>query len=159
MARLDETFDVETLPQRENSGSFEPLPDGWYDVIVNSAEIRHTKAGTGKYLHLRYDVQGPTHGGRVVFGNLNIRNANPKAEEIARQQMGELMRAVGLAKLSDTDQLHGLALKVKLTTRKSDQYGDQNEIKAFKAAGSSPSSAKPAAPAAPARPTPPWAKK
>jgi hypothetical protein len=54
-----------------------------------------------------YDITGPSHQGRVVFGNLNIKNANPKAEEIGRQQLGDIMRAIGLAKVTDTDQFIG----------------------------------------------------
>lgn len=160
MARLDEVISLDSIPQRENTGSFEPLPDGWYDVTISGCEVKDTKAGTGKYLHVRYDVTGPSHAGRVVFGNLNIRNANPKAEEIGRQQMGELMRAIGVAKIGDTDELVGRACKVKLTTRKSEQYGDSNEIKGWKGAGgAAPAGKVSTAPAVTARPTPPWAKK
>ena len=155
MARLDETYSIDTLPQGER-GSFEPLPDGWYDVVIHSAENKTTKAGNGSYLHLRYDVEGPSHQGRAVFGNLNLRNANPKAEQIGRQQFGELMRAIGLATVSDTDQLVGGRLSIKLTTRQDEKYGASNEVKGFRArAGAVPP--KPAA-AAP-RSTPPWAKK
>lgn len=156
--KLDEIISLDTIPQRENTGSFEPLPDGWYDVRIAGAEVRETKAGTGKYIAVRYDVQGPTHAGRVVFGNLNVRNPNPKAEEIGRQQMGDLMRAVGIPKLSDTDQLVGCQCSIKLATRKSDQYGDQNEVKAWKASGNAAPKLS-SAPATSPRPTPPWAKK
>jgi hypothetical protein len=93
----------------------------------------------------------------VVFGNLNLRNKNPKAEEIGAQQLGELMRAVGLARLEDSDQLIGKRLSVKLTTQKSEQYGDKNEVKGFRANGSAqPVIVAGAAPAASAKP--PWAK-
>jgi hypothetical protein len=74
--------------------------------------------------------------------------------------MGELMRAIGLTKIGDTDEMVGRACKVKLTTRKSEQYGDSNEIKAWKGVGGAASSGKvSAAPAVTARATPPWAKK
>ena len=152
MARLDEEISLLSIPKKENAGSYEPLPDGWYDVTIGGCEIKETKAGTGKYLHVRYDVTGPSHAGRVVFGNLNIRNQNPKAEEIGRQQLGELMDSVGIGKLSDTDQLIGNRLKVKLSTRRSEQYGDSNEVRGWKAAdGIKPSAAAPAAAA-----KPPW---
>ena len=152
MARLDEEISLLSIPKKENAGSYEPLPDGWYDVTIGGCEIKETRAGTGKYLHVRYDVTGPSHSGRVVFGNLNIRNQNPKAEEIGRQQLGELMDSVGIGKLSDTDQLIGNRLKVKLSTRRSEQYGDSNEVKGWKAADG----IKPAAAAAPAAAKPPW---
>jgi hypothetical protein len=139
MARFDDVFNVDDLPEVDYS----PLPAGEYTVEIKSAELKQTKSGTGQLLNVGYQVIGETQTGRMIFGNLNVRNANPKAEEIGRQQMGSLMRACGLAKLQDTDQLIGCNLKVKVTIRKSDEYGEQNEVKGWKALhGSVPSSPK-----------------
>lgn len=160
MANLGEVFDVEFLPQGKTS--FDPIPPGWYTVTIASAEVKATKNGTGQYIAIRYDVTGPTHQGRVIFGNLNIRNQSPKAEEIGRQQLGEICRAIGLAKVGDTDQLIGNSLSIKVDIEKSEQYGDKNQVRGFKpiAGGSPPRAAMAAAPAAaPAKAAPPWAKK
>lgn len=131
MAFLNETFSVDSLPQSSNS--FEVLPEGWYSATIAQAELKTTSSGTGQYIKVRYDITGPTHQGRVVFGNLNIRNANPKAEEIGRQQLGELMRAIGLASVQDTDQLIGGKLNIKLAIRRQEGYEPSNEVKGFKA--------------------------
>jgi len=155
MANLGQTFNTDDLPAG-SGGNFEPLPAGWYQVTVAGAELKTTKAGTGEYISVRYDVVAPTHQGRVVFGNLNIKNPNPKAEEIGRQQLGNLMRAIGLANVSDTDQLIGGNCSIKLSIRKSEQYGDNNDVKAWKAidGGSVPTpAAKTEAPS-----SAPWAK-
>lgn len=160
MAKLNESFVADDMPKNERSGDFEPLPAGWYDVRITAAELKETNARTGQYIKLRYDVVGPTHQGRVVFGNLNIRNPNPKAEEIGRQQLGDIMRAVGLPRVDDTDQLIGKSLTVKLTIKAADaQYSAGNEVKGFRASGGSapPSASTGAAPAKSS--TPPWAKK
>jgi hypothetical protein len=133
MAQLLETFSVDALPQSTNN--FEPLPAGWYTAVVNGAEIKNTKAGTGQYIAVRYDITGPTHQGRVVFGNLNIKNPNPKAEEIGRQQLGELMRAIGLTTVQDTDQFIGGQMSIKLDVRESEQYGASNDVKGYKSNG------------------------
>lgn len=164
MASLGEIFDVDTLPKGK-TGDFSPLPAGWYTATMSSAEMKATKTGTGHYIAIRYDIKGPTHEGRVIFGNLNIRNANPKAEEIGRQQLGDICRAIGLPKVGDTDQLIGHTLMIKLDVEKSEQYGDRNNVKAFKGVeGGAPprmtASAPVAAPAAaPVKAAPPWAKK
>ena len=161
MANLGETFEVSSLPQG-NTGSFDPLPPGWYSATMSAAEIKSTKTGTGQYIALRYDITGPTHQGRVVFGNLNIRNQSPKAEEIGRQQLGDICRAIGLARVGDTDQLIGNSLMIKLDIEKSEQYGDKNQVRGFKpiAGGAPPRAAVAAAPAAAsAKAAPPWAKK
>ena len=162
MANLGEVFDVEFLPQGKTS--FDPIPPGWYTVTIASAEVKATKNGTGQYIAIRYDVTGPTHQGRVIFGNLNIRNQSPKAEEIGRQQLGELCRAIGLAKVGDTDQLVGHGLSIKVDIEKSEQYGDKNQVRGFKpVAGGAPSvpvrSSVQNAPAAPTKAAPPWAKR
>jgi hypothetical protein len=161
MAFLDEEFSVDTLPVGNNN--FEPLPEGWYNATITGAEIKATKAGDGKFIAVKYTVTGPSHQGRVVFGNLNIKNASTKAEEIGRSQLGDIMRAIGLAKVTDTDQLIGGNLGIKLSVRTGEYSG--NEIKAFRALNgsapapvsilSTPSSVK----TAPAKAAPPWAKK
>lgn len=160
MAFLNETFKTDDLPE---SGSYDPIPAGWYTAEINGADLKDTKAGDGQYIAIRFDITGPSHEGRVVFGNLNIRNPNPKAEEIGRRQLGDLLRAIGLAQVSDTDQLLGGALQVKLGISRSEEYGDRNEVKGFKAlAGSAApkplSAPQPTTRAAPAAggARPPW---
>lgn len=165
MAFLGQTFDANDLPQ--GTGSFDPLPPGWYSATITGAELKTTKAGTGQYIAVRYDITGPSFQGRVVFGNLNIKNPNPKAEEIGRQQLGDMMRAIGLSRVTDTDQLIGGNLQIKLDIRQQEGYEPSNDVKAYKAAGGaasmgapSPAAAQGAAPAAaPAKAAPPWAAK
>jgi hypothetical protein len=72
MASLGQTFDVNELPQG-NGGNYDPLPAGWYSATIAGAELKPTKDGSGQYIKVRYDITGPSHQGRVVFGNVNIR--------------------------------------------------------------------------------------
>ena len=163
MAFLDQAIDLSALPQSEQS--YDLLPPGWYAASITKAELKATKDGTGQYIAIRYDITGPSHQGRVVFGNLNIKNRSVKAEEIGRQQLGELMRAIGLARVQDTDQLIGGQLSIKVAIQEgSNGYEARNEVKGYKAiSGSQPVMAAPAAPAQAAPPaggsTPPWMKK
>jgi len=173
MAFLEHAISLDDLPESTGDVDFKPLPSGWYQVSINKAELRNTKDETGQYIAVRYDVTGPTHQGRVVFGNLNIKNKSEKAESIGRAQLGELMRALGLSKVSDTDQLVGGSLSIKLDVREArtdsatgKTYEASNDVKGFKASGDAmpasavPSFSKPAA-AAPKTDSaaPPWAKK
>lgn len=164
MAQLGYTVNANELPE-DNGGSFDPIPAGEYTVRITEAGVQQTQAGTGEYIKLRMDVTGPSHEGRVLFANLNIKNPSQKAEEIGRQQLGAVMRAINLTAINDTDQLIGGDLKVKVAIRQSEQYGPQNEVKSFKAVGGSatpmPSAPAPAATApsaAAASGKPPWAK-
>lgn len=171
MAYLDHAIELSDLP--ESSGDYELLPAGWYNCTIGGAELRNNSKGTGQLIAVKYSITGPTHQGRVVFGNINIRNQSTKAEEIGRQQLGELMRATGIPRLTDTDQLIGQNLSIKLAIQeaKTDAmtgktYDARNEVKGFKAlsgampaASSVPSFAKPADTPKPAGSEPPWAKK
>ena len=94
--------------------TFEPIPAGWYEVSITSTQLKQKKTGTGEFIALHYYVLGPDYKGRVIFGKLNIRNPNPHIQDIGIQQLGELMRAIGLASVEDTDQLIGGHLEVKV---------------------------------------------
>jgi hypothetical protein len=148
MAKLGEQFNVDDMPQEE--GGFEPLPAGDYTATITESSLNDTKAGTGQYIKLRMDITGPSHEGRVVFANLNIRNPTQKAEEIGRQQLGTIMKAIGLSALQDTDELIGGSVAIKVAIRKSEEWGDQNDVRSFKAvSGGIPSQPSQSAPQQP----------
>lgn len=167
MAFLGETFSTDSLPVSDRS--FDLVPEGWYNATITKAELNNTKAGTGQKIDMRYDITGPTQQGRVVFGTVNVRNQSQKAEEIGRQQLGEIMRAVGLAKINDSDELIGGSICIRVKIRQPTQqdiangYGDaRNEIGGFKSAsGALPQVTSTSAPEPTAQPggaKPPWAK-
>jgi len=160
MALLSQSFNINDLPTP--SDDFAPLPDGWYTASINSAEIRDTKDKTGQYIAIRYDILGPTHQGRVVFGNVNIKNKSTQAEEIGRQALGSIMRAIGLARVDDTDQLIGGSLQIKLAIRTQEGYEPTNDVRGYKAIeGGSLPQAKEFAPTSQAsdKAAPPWQKR
>ena len=163
MAFLDQAFNLEELPV-STQNNFEPLPEGWYTATITGADIKTTKAGNGQYINAKYTIIGPTHQGRIVFGMINIKNPNPQAEEIGRQQLGEIMRAIGLTKVSDTDQLIGGGLSIKLKISPANgSYEASNSVTSFKAlAGGIPAIPKPSPMATQSPSTdkaPPWAVK
>lgn len=167
------SFDSTAVAARENN--FEVLPAGTYTAQVIESEMVSLKSGNGNALKLTLEILSDGYRGRRVWARLNVRHTNPQAEQIAQQQLKELCEAAGLARISDTVELHNKPVQVKLKIRKDEtgQYGDQNEVVSFKAAGGSPAHAtamaagmaQRAAPAAApanapaAGSTPPWAKK
>ena len=59
MAFLGQTFDSNDLPQG-NSGSFEPLPEGFYNATITQAELKPTNDGTGRDIErLAWHFIGP----------------------------------------------------------------------------------------------------
>ena len=158
MAFLGQTYAVKDIPEQDG---FDPIPAGWYNAKITEAEVKSTKAGTGSYIKVRYDITGPTHQGRVIYGNINLSNPNQQAEQIGIQQLGSLARAIGLEVISDSDQLINRDVQIKLSIKKdtSGQYNDSNDVKGFKAVdGVMPSMPTASAPTVKTA-TPPWAGK
>lgn len=143
------------------SQGYDPVPDGWYNAQIKGAELKPTKLNDGQYIAVQYSITGPDHAGRVIFGNLNIKNKNPEAERIGLQQLGEVMGSIGLAKIQDTDQLIGGVLQIKVAlSKKQEGFDQRNEVRGFKAIeGSAPPLPRATStPASTGAPPPPWAK-
>lgn len=137
MAFLGEIFDVNAMPEGK---SYDLVPDGWYNAVISKADLGQTKAGNGQKIDVRFDITGPTHQGRAIFTAINVRNPSQKAEEIGRQQLGEIMRAIGLSQVQDTDQLVGGQLQIKVKIKnpsdedKARGYTEsRNEVGGYKA--------------------------
>jgi hypothetical protein len=130
------SFDVNAAEYDEDS-SFDLIPAGWYQMFISKAELRPTKSG-GSMISVTYDISGPTHQGRKIFGNFNWENANPVAQEIGRKQFAQQVRALGLPGIQSLDDLINLPFdgKVGIQKSKDPQYEDSNRVTAFVAAGS-----------------------
>lgn len=170
MAFLEHAIHLGDLPE-SSPKNFLPIPEGWYSATINKAELRKTKDETGEYISIRYDITGPTHQGRVAFGIITIKNRNEVAESIGREQLGYLMRSLGLNRLTDTDQLIGgeLQILVSISQKRVDEatgktYEARNEVKGFRTMNgvlvgdAEKPAAKPAAKASSGS-APPWGKK
>jgi hypothetical protein len=128
MAQLN--FDA---TQVEPDTGFDTVPAGWYNVMMDESDLKPTKDGAGTYLQARFNILDGQYKGRKLFARLNIRNANAQAQEIALRQLSAIGHAVGVLHIQDSQQLHGLPLKVKVKIRKGDDnYEDQNEIISYK---------------------------
>ena len=74
--------------------------------------------------------------------------------------MGEIMRALGLSSVADTDQLIGGTVGIKVSIRDAQNgYEAQNEVKGYKALQGSAAPAMAAPQVATDKAAPPWAKK
>lgn len=128
MAQL--SFDATTVSPSE---SIEAIPAGWYNAQIDQSEMKPTKDGSGSYLELRFSVLDGQYANRKVFGRLNLRNANPVAQEIAYKQLSAICHATGVLQVQDSQQLHGRPMKIKVSVRAaSGDYEASNELKAFK---------------------------
>lgn len=144
-----------------SNGDFQPLPEGLYKAIIESADITPTKKGDGSYLKLQYGVVGPTHAGRKLFHRITLNNPSMKAVEIGREQIASLFKAIGKNLVGDTDELIGrsVVIKVKVDGQYNNVIGTMPDGAVSSVAPSAPvASSNDAAPSASQKGAMPWEK-
>lgn len=117
----------------EAQSGFKPLPEGKYLLLSETAEVKETKSGNGKYIKIRFKVSDGEGKGRTLFHNFNVEHENKKAQDIGRSQIKGFMVAAGFKdfSLSDVNDLCGYKVEAKVKVEKNEEYGDQNRITSF----------------------------
>lgn len=158
--RFTETLDTSTVQEKD----FSPLPEGWYTVQITGEEDKDTKRG-GVRIVYTMEVLDEAYRSRKVWDSHNyICPSSPKAEEIARDNIKSCAKACGLANISDSSQLLGKVLSVRLAITKDEGHEPRNEVKGYRKAegygASAPSPAPTPVPQPAAAPqsssVPPW---
>jgi len=144
MAMLPGAFNSE---EHEEMGTFEVLPADWYVSMIQESTIKPTKKAleekngndelpadqySGLRLNLKFKIMGGEFDGRTLFEGLNIKNPNAQAVEISQKTLTSICKAVGKVSINDSEELHGIPMKIKLGIKPaSAQYDAQNTFKAF----------------------------
>lgn len=145
---MSETFDIDLTGVDTSSsgegGGWSAFPSGEYRVMVTKAEVKDTKAGTGKRLALELTVLSNDElNGRIHWEGLNIVNPNEVAQRIAHEHLAMLADAAGLGrdflKTAGTGALEGkvvLAQIAKVKAKESqieyaDKDGFENTVRAY----------------------------
>jgi len=139
----------------EPSTEYDPLPAGKYLAAITESEMKPTKAGTGSYLQLTFEILDGQFKARKVWARLNLANSNEMTVKIAQAELSAICRAVGVLAPNDSVELHNLPLVITVKCKKRDDTGDvTNEIKGY--AKKDAPAAPPAATNPSANGTPPW---
>jgi len=127
MANLD-GFNANTV---EPANDFDPIPPGKYIAVITASEMKPTKAGTGAYLELTFQVVDGEFKNRLLWARLNLENPNATAVKIARGELSSICRAVGVLEPKDSCELHNLPVVITVK-QKADAEGElRNEIKGY----------------------------
>ena len=119
------------------------------------SEMKPTKAGTGQYLQLTFQILEGDFKGRLLWARLNLQNPSDMAMKIAKAELSAICRAVNVMAPKDSLELHNLPLTISVGCRKRDDTGEiTNEIKGYSKRESDP----PAAAATAEVDSPPWAR-
>lgn len=122
--------------------SFDALPPGSYEAVVSNSESRPMKSGNGMGFNFEFEIISGNFKGRKVFVWITFEHrTSPQAQQIGREQLSALCRAVGVTQLNDTVQLHNLPLMITLGIDKNDPT--RNVVKAYKAKGGASGAATP----------------
>ena len=104
--------------QVEPTTNFEPIPAGKYLAVITDSEMKPTKAGTGHYLQLAFQIIEGPYKNRFVWARLNLDNPNATAVQIARAELSAICRAVGVMAPKDSVELHNLPLVIHVRCKK-----------------------------------------
>ena len=124
-----------TAGEYEAVGEFSPIPAGMYDAKITSSDVTKNSKGTGDILKLTFEILDGQYKDRKIFENLNIRHDNPKAMQIAQNNLNGILKSTGMTGIKDTDQLIDKKLKIKVTIKTEDR-GVNNRIVAYYELGS-----------------------
>jgi hypothetical protein len=116
--------------------AFDPLPAGWYNAVIINAEMRpngpNAKDPNGQQMEITLQVIDGEHAGRKLFDRLNLINSNPAASEIAYKTLKAIYNAIGVARVNDSAEMHGIPLKVKVKLKPAEgTYSANNEVQGY----------------------------
>lgn len=152
-------FDATAVAPQEGR-NYDPLPAGAYDVEITNAEVKDAKSGNGSGMKVEYTVISGAFAKRKVFQYINLRHTNTQAEQIGQSQLSALCRAVGIAKLLDSDHLFQKMLRISVKVRPaSGGYDAGNDVTGYEALGAAAPTPAAAAAGGAAKAPRPWEKK
>ena len=123
---------------------FEPITPGDYVALIVASEKKETKAKTGYYLELTFQIIEGKFKERRLWDRLNLWNQNKTAVKISNQRLAEIRQAVGVLNPSSSEELHDKPLALKVVTRTRSDTGElTNEIKKVSSVASVPVESKP----------------
>ena len=135
-------------PSKVDDNAFPVVPEGTYRCLVENAEIKTTKSGTGRYVQVNLSVLDQPHKGAKVMAFLNFENQNQTAQNIGRAQLKKFLASFGVTQALDLDQI-GFLAKNKVTNVEVEvedgPKGPQNRVAAFVAPGNGAAPTKAAA--------------
>jgi len=128
----------------EPVNEFSPLPANKYVAIITGSEIKPTKDGTSDYLELKFQIIEGEYANRLLWTRLSLNHTKDIVSRIARSQLADICKAVGVLKPTDSAELHNLPLVLDVRLKKRKDTGEiVNEIKGYssrKGPGTQPAS-------------------
>ena len=112
-----------------------PLTPGQYNVMISAELVKPTtKNPANYYLELELTVIDGAYRGRRVLDRLNVVNTNKNATTMGLGRLAQILEAIGLPIMTDTQELlnHRLVAVIDIEkNRETGELGDRNEVKGY----------------------------
>lgn len=123
------------ITENEAKTTYDTLPEGWYTVQIVGEDTKQTGKGGTRLIYAMEVIAPQKYEGKKVWDSHNvICPGSSKAEQIARENLASCAKACGISNLTDSSQLGGKVLQVRVVITKDDGYEAKNEVKGYKKA-------------------------
>jgi len=131
----------------EDMNSFDPIPDGWEDAEIIESDYKENSKKTGHNATLKFSILSGKHKGRLLFVNLSLDNPKQETVQMAEKELATICRAVGLAGVEDTEDLHNKPMQIKIAKKPAaNGYPAGNKIATYKRLEGLAKASKPSSP-------------
>jgi hypothetical protein len=121
MARMNFDASAVELPDDEYTSKYDiPVPEGSYLAEIVDQDEKENKKKSGRYVHVKWEIAEGEHLGRWVPEWINYIHESEVTQRIGQQQLKKLCNALGIDKVSDTDELQGKRAIITVGTDKND---------------------------------------
>lgn len=121
MARMNFDASAVELPDGEYTSKYDiPVPDGSYLAEIVDQDEKENSKKSGRLVHVKWEIAEGEHLGRWVPEWINYIHNSKDAQRIGEQQLKKLCNALGIDKVSDTDELQGKRAIITVGTDKND---------------------------------------
>ena len=123
MARMNFDASAVELPEGEYTSKYdEPVPDGSYLAEIVDQDEKENSKKSGRFVHVKWEIAEGEHLGRWIPEWINyIHKHSEVTQRIGEQQLKKLCDALGIDKVSDTDELQGKRAIITVGTDKNDK--------------------------------------
>jgi hypothetical protein len=108
------------------------LPMGTYNAVVVSGKLKQSQNNPNcRFLSLRIDVTGPTHGGSVLWENFILEHEKETVKDSGLYKLGSLLDVFNMQDFSSETQFDEMCLDIKVIVKKQKDGSERNEISQF----------------------------
>ena len=117
----------------DDMNSFDPIADGWYNAEITKSTYKENAKKTGHNANLSFNILDGKTKGRLLFVNLSLDNPSQETVQMAEKELATICRAIGIAGVEDTEDLHGKPMQIKVVAKPaSGGYPAGNKISTYK---------------------------